>query len=122
MKTYNELLTEISNPFTGFRKTFRNIERVFPGVNQFLSIANRYVLRGNRYQNTDLKRLLKRLKKRPDISDMNKRDLKYVYDFINKYNLQDIESIRSIFDNYSDFTKVLPVNNDGIKQIEYDKN
>jgi hypothetical protein len=105
MKTYNKLITEISNPFAGFRKTFRNIERVFPGVSQFLSIANRYVLRGNRYQNTDLKRLLKRLKKRPDISDMSKRDLKYVYDFINKYNLTDIESMRSIFDSYSDFTR-----------------
>jgi len=116
MKTYNDLIIEFSptdyvpdvllpSSMKKFKKNYKNIERMFPGVSQFLSVANRYVLRGNRYKNKDLKRLLKRIKKRPDISDMNKRDLKYVYEFINKYKLYNVESIRNIFNDYSDFSE-----------------
>ncbi len=116
MKTYKEIINEFSptdyvpdvllpSSMKQFKKNFRTIERMYPGVHQFLSVANRWVFRGDRFQNTDLKTLLKRLKRRPDISDMKKADIKKIHDFIEKYNLRDIESIRNVFSDYSDFTK-----------------
>lgn len=116
MKTYKHFISEIGivdrivdpfipNTLRKFRKSFRSLERMYPGVSQFLSVANRWVLRSKRFENRDLKKLLYRLKRKPDISDMNKTDIKKVYNFIQKYNLQSIQSVRHVFDDYSDFTQ-----------------
>ncbi len=104
MKTYKEVIVEF-NPFSTFRKTYRGIERIYPGVNQFLSVANRWVIKYKRFKNQDLKKLLRRLKRKPDVSDMSKTDLRKVHDFIEKYKLYDIESVRNVFSDYSDFTQ-----------------
>ena len=119
MKVYKEFITEgrfkdaitdhipdpfIPNTLRTFRKSFRSLERMYPGVSQFLSVANRWVLKSKRFENKDLKRLLTRLKRKPDISDMTKTDVKKVYDFVKKYELQNIESVRHVFTSYSDFT------------------
>ena len=115
MKTYKTLITEFDtndvvsditpDTFRSFRKNFKSIERMYPGLNQFLSVANRWVLKGKRFQNKDLKKVLIRMKRRPDISDMNRSDMKRIYKFITKYNLNDIDSVRNVFSDYSDFTK-----------------
>lgn len=115
MKTYKELIEAfdsndvmsafIPNTLRKFRKTTRALDRMYPGVTQFLTVANRWVLKAKRFENRDLKKLLSRMKRRPDISDMNKADVKKIYNFIEKYNLKDIESVRHVFANYSDFTK-----------------
>ena len=53
----------------------------------------------------DLKKVLRRIRRKGDISEMSKRDLKLIHQFIEKYDLYDLEKIRVVFDNYSDFTE-----------------
>lgn len=100
MKTYKDIILEINS----FKKTFRGIERMYPGVSQFLSVANRWILKAKRFKNPDLRRLMARLKRRPDVSDMSKADLKKIYDFIKEYKLDTIEDVRHVFADFSDFT------------------
>ncbi|RLA59919.1 MAG: hypothetical protein DRQ78_10060 [Epsilonproteobacteria bacterium] len=122
MKKYNQFMDEIVgnpggwNPFAKFRKNFKTIERMYPGTHQFLSVANRWIFRADRFQNAELKKLLKRLKRRPDISDMKKADIKKIHNFIEKHNLQDIEKVRDVFSDYSDFTR----GNHRSKGVKYD--
>ena len=101
MKTYKDIISELST----FKKTFRGIERMYPGVSQFLSVANRWILKAKRFKNMDLRRLLSRLKRRPDVSDMSKADLKKIHDFIKEYEINTIQDVRHVFADYSDFTK-----------------
>ena len=110
MKTYKNLITEFGNPFSSFRKTYKGIERMYPGVTQFLSVANRWVIKWKLFKNKDLKKVLRRLRRKTDISDMSRRDLKLIHKFIEKYELYDLESIRVVFDDYSDFTNRLQSN------------
>lgn len=130
MKTYEEFINEayapvfkdVHIPFTKkYRKTFRGVERMYPGVNQFLSVANRWVLKAKRFQNRDLRKLLTRMKRRPDLSDMKRADIKKIYDFIDKYNIRTIGQVRDVFADYSDFTKRSFTDIDGNKSFSSDK-
>ena len=96
--------------FDRFRKTSRNINRRFPGVTQFISVANRWVLKYKRFQNKDLKKVLRVMKRNSDISNMPTGHLKRIYRFIEKYNLYSLESMRHVFADYSDFTKRSEIN------------
>lgn len=93
MKTYKNLILEI----TVFRKRFFEIERRYPDVNQFMSVASRWVLRAKRIKDRDLKRLLIKLKRKTDIMDFSQKDLQRISKFVNDRNLHSIEAVRNLF-------------------------
>jgi len=117
MKTYNEFVNE----FFSFKKTYKNIERSYPGAFQFVSVANKYAARYFRFENDDLKKILKLLMKRNDIGTMKKRDWKHIYEFIRKYKLFTLDDIRNVFIDTKDFTERLPnIDTERLPNIEGD--
>lgn len=111
MKTYKKLISEVGlsdfipDTLRKFRKTTRSLDRRYPGVNQFLSVANKWVFKAQKFENRDLKKLLKRMRRRPDISDMSKTDIMKIYKFVEKYELHSLSAVRHVFAKYRDFTK-----------------
>ena len=95
MKTYKQLINEVSE----FRRQFRETEIRYPGVYQFMTVAARFLNRPEKLKDRKLVRLLKRLRMRSDIQNFSKADLMRTYKFINANNLHDIEAVRTFFNN-----------------------
>ena len=95
MKTYKSLISEL----TEFGNQVRQTEIRYPGVYQFMTVAARYLNRPEKLKDRKLVRLLKRLRLRSDVGNFTKADLMRTYKFINANNLQDIEAVRTFFQN-----------------------
>ena len=93
MKNYKEHINEVSE----FKKRFLEIERRFPDVQQFISIASRWILRAKRIKDRELRKLLLKLRRKTDIMDFSTKDFRRVQNYIDANNLHDIESVRGLF-------------------------
>lgn len=98
MKDYSTFINEIS----AFRQKFRENEIRYPGVQMFMTIATRYLNRPEKLKDSKLVRLLKRLRIRGDINNFTKGDFSRVYKFVRANNLNDVDRVRTYFQNAKD--------------------
>jgi hypothetical protein len=93
MKIYKQFINEIS-PFIG---SLQLIDKKYPKVVPFISVATRFINKPGKLKNPKLRKVLRRLQGKTDILRYSASDLKMVQRYIDDNNLYTIDDVRQHF-------------------------
>ena len=95
-KKYNSPTNKASRKFI---KDVDEIEEMYPGVIAFFNIAKEWGKEVSPNEDRKLYQILKKMNQKKDIYDLSQRDLRDVYMFLRKRNVDDYDEIVDMFIN-----------------------
>jgi hypothetical protein len=93
MKTYNQFINEMSPFLLGLMQ----IEKRYPGVLPFLSVATRFINKPGKIKDPELRKVLRKLQGASDVGLYTPSKMKLVQNYVNAHNLETVEDVRNLF-------------------------
>jgi hypothetical protein len=93
MKTYNQFINEMSAFLLGLMQ----IEKKYPGVLPFLSVATRFINKPGKIKDPELRKVLRKLQGDSDVGLYTPAKMKMIQNYVKTHNLERIEDVRNLF-------------------------